>query len=315
MINIIDSLNRIMEEGRDAVITVIVDSKGSIPRGAGAYMLVDETGIVDGSVGGGALEYKVIQRAHKVLDNKKSEAVHYDLTDNGAELGMVCGGHLDIIFVYCAGNNAGIKDFVEQCKQHNTHSDRFCVAFPVDGTAPYIAKHIFEQPIHREVSDGIYYEEFNYDGMVYIMGAGHLAKELVPVLTHLDFKCVIVDDREDLFNADAFCEARERICTDFSCIGEIIAVTDKDYIVIVTRGHSCDTEAEAFALNTKAKYIGVVGSKKKTAYVNSELIKRGFTMDDIQRVHAPIGIPIGSETPAEIAISIAAEMISVRREG
>lgn len=314
MINIIDSINRIMSEGRNAVITVIVDSEGSIPRGAGAYMLVDETGIVDGSIGGGTLEYKAIQRARQVLDNKESEAVHYELADNGAELGMVCGGHLDILFVYCACNNEGIMDFVRQCKQYNIHSDRFCVAFPVDGSTPYIAKHIFEQSVHREVSDGIYYEEFNYDGVVYIMGAGHLAKELVPVLTHLRFSCIVMDDRADLLNADAFGEARERICTEYSCIGEKIKVTDKDYIVIVTRGHTYDTEAEAFALNTKAKYIGVVGSKKKTAHVNSELIKRGFSMDDIRRVHAPIGIPIGSETPAEIAISIAAEMISIRNQ-
>ena len=155
-------------------------------------------------------------------------------------------------------------------------------------------------------------EQFSYDGKVYIFGGGHLAQELVPVLSHLGFRCIVSDDREEFTKPELFPGAEEIRLIDFGKLEETFTIHPEDYIVVVTRGHLCDTDAERFGLKTPAGYIGVVGSRKKTKFVTDKLLAEGFTEEQLARVTAPIGIEIGSETPAEIAISIAAQLIEVR---
>ena len=157
-----------------------------------------------------------------------------------------------------------------------------------------------------------YAEEFCYDGKVYLFGGGHLAQELVPVLHHLDFCCIVLDDREEYVDKALFPDAGQTMLVDFTKLDEILSIRKNDYLVIVTRGHRCDADAEAFALRTGASYIGVVGSRRKTKSVREKLEAQGFTGEQLDSVYAPIGIEIGSETPAEIAISIAAQLIQIR---
>ena len=181
--------------------------------------------------------------------------------------------------------------------------------------------------IRREITEGrghcrileengqkIYAEEFCYDGRVYIFGGGHLAQELVPVLSHLGFWCMVLDDREEYTDHSLFPGVQETKTVDFTALSQILEVKPEDYLVVVTRGHRCDADVERFALRTPASYIGVVGSKRKTQYVREKLLNEGFTSEELDRVYAPIGIEIGSETPAEIAISIAAQLIQIRAE-
>ena len=103
-----------------------------------------------------------------------------------------------------------------------------------------------------------YAEEFCYDGKVYLFGGGHLAQELVPVLHHLDFCCIVLDDREEYVDKALFPDAGQTMLVDFTKLDEILSIRKNDYLVIVTRGHRCDADAEAFALRTGASYIGVV---------------------------------------------------------
>ena len=151
-------------------------------------------------------------------------------------------------------------------------------------------------------------------GFVYIFGGGHIARELVPLLARLDFRCVVFDDREEFLGNDLFPLAEKCIPGDFDHIGKYLCLTERDYAVIVTRGHLCDLEAWAFALDSPAVYIGVIGSKAKHAFVKGQLQERGYgdAVINAPRVHAPIGVDIKSETPAEIAVSIAAELIQER---
>ena len=174
----------------------------------------------------------------------------------------------------------------------------------------------FQTFAHQSVTeiDGarFYAEQFSYDGKVYIFGGGHLAQELVPVLSHLGFRCIVSDDREEFTKPELFPGAEEIRLIDFGKLEETFTIHPEDYIVVVTRGHLCDTDAERFGLKTPAGYIGVVGSRKKTKFVTDKLLAEGFTEEQLARVTAPIGIEIGSETPAEIAISIVAQLIEVR---
>ena len=147
----------------------------------------------------------------------------------------------------------------------------------------------------EENGQKIYAEEFCYDGRVYIFGGGHLAQELVPVLSHLGFWCMVLDDREEYTDHALFPGVQETKTVDFTALSQILEVKPEDYLVVVTRGHRCDADVERFALRTPASYIGVVGSKRKTRYVREKLASEGFTEEELDQVYAPIGIEIGSE--------------------
>ena len=131
------------------------------------------------------------------------------------------------------------------------------------------------------------------------------------MLTSVDFRCVILEDRPEFCDPKLFPGAEEvRLIQQEDWCN--LAVDSSDYICIMTRGHKNDTDCQAFALTTPARYIGVIGSRSKIAAVNAKLRERGFTAEDLQRITTPIGLPILAETPAEIAISIAAQLIQVR---
>jgi xanthine dehydrogenase accessory factor len=151
-------------------------------------------------------------------------------------------------------------------------------------------------------------------GFVYIFGGGHVAQELAPLLCRLDFRCVIFDDREEFTRPELFPEGCRMVRGDFENIGASLSLTQKDYVVVVTRGHIFDFHAEAFALRSPARYIGVIGSKAKHKFVRQRLEEAGFGPEELDapRVHAPIGVSIQSKTPAEVAVSIAAELILTR---
>ena len=194
----------------------------------------------------------------------------------------------------------------------------YWLVLPFSEGTPRIRREITEGRGHcrilEENGQKIYAEEFCYDGRVYIFGGGHLAQELVPVLSHLGFWCMVLDDREEYTDHALFPGVQETKTVDFTALSQILEVKPEDYLVVVTRGHRCDADVERFALRTPASYIGVVGSKRKTRYVREKLLSEGFTEEELDQVYAPIGIEIGSETPAEIAISIAAQLIQVRAD-
>ena len=164
--------------------------------------------------------------------------------------------------------------------------------------------------------DGRFYlsEPLVSGGFVYIFGGGHIAQELVPLLAHLGFRCVVFDDREEFSRPELFPGAEKVILGDFEHMGKFLSLGEKDYAVIITRGHLWDMEAWAFALQSPAAYIGVIGSRTKHEFVKERLRERGFSPEEISapRIHAPIGLKIKSDTPEEIAVSIAGELIFSR---
>ncbi|NLO96640.1 MAG: XdhC/CoxF family protein, partial [Peptococcaceae bacterium] len=151
-------------------------------------------------------------------------------------------------------------------------------------------------------------------GRVYICGGGHVAQELVPVLARVNFRCVVLDDRPDFVRPELFPGVEETHLVDFARLNEYVTITEDDYVCFMTRGHANDRLAQAQALKTPACYIGVIGSAKKMAGVFAALRKEGFTDEDFKRITTPIGLDISAETPAEIAVSIAAQLIKKRAE-
>ena len=161
----------------------------------------------------------------------------------------------------------------------------------------------------------IYLHSVGTDGAAYIFGAGHCGEKLAPVLATVGFGVTIIDDRAEFANTGRFPEADDIIVPKkMDAPFNDINFSGDSYIVIVTRGHAHDEIVLRGALRTKAGYIGMIGSRKKREAIYEHLLADGFTQNDIERVFSPIGINISAETPEEIAISIAAEMIRVRAE-
>ncbi|MCL2763621.1 MAG: XdhC/CoxI family protein [Treponema sp.] len=267
-----------LSKNEPLVLVTVTQSSGSVPRGAGARMLVGKgkygAGLrLWGSIGGGITEHRAIAEAGSLLLTHGTAFSKYTLhSDDAAEVGARCGGEISVSFRFIDTRETELLEELEK----------------------------------QTASDSI----------VYVFGGGHIAQELVPLLAHLGFRCVVFDDREEFSKPNLFPGAEKVIRGDFEHIEKNISLTEKDYAVVVTRGHRWDLEAWAFALNSPAAYIGVIGSKTKHEFVKEQLQKRGFGSDAINaaRVHAPIGVDIKSETPAEIAVSIAAELILCRAQ-
>ncbi|MGO9516655.1 MAG: XdhC family protein [Candidatus Korobacteraceae bacterium] len=149
--------------------------------------------------------------------------------------------------------------------------------------------------------------------LLYIFGAGHVAYNLYKVATIAGFDVVVVDDREAYANRERFPDAREVIAGDFEAVTARLDPPESSHIVIVTRGHRDDMRVLRWALNTRARYLGMIGSRRKTISIYKELEKEGIPAEKFANVHAPVGLEIGAVTPEEIAVAIVAEMIAVRR--
>ena len=148
---------------------------------------------------------------------------------------------------------------------------------------------------------------------LYIFGAGHVAASLYKVARIAGFDITVVDDREVYASRERFPEAQEVIAEDFDKVTSRLQPSESSYIVIVTRGHRDDMRVLRWAVQTPARYVGMIGSKRKTITIFKELQKEGLAPELFDRVHAPVGLDIGAITPEEIAVAITAELIAKRR--
>jgi xanthine dehydrogenase accessory factor len=150
---------------------------------------------------------------------------------------------------------------------------------------------------------------------VFVFGAGHVAQPTARLAAFVGFRVRVVDDRAEFANAERFPEAEEiRVVADFDSALKGLAIDRSAFVVIVTRGHMHDKTVLMQALRTEAAYIGMIGSRRKRDHIFNALLKQGFAESDLKRVHSPIGMDIGAETPEEIALSIVAELVHARTQ-
>jgi xanthine dehydrogenase accessory factor len=159
----------------------------------------------------------------------------------------------------------------------------------------------------------IFIEPVLPSSLLYIFGAGHVALELFKAARNADFDCIVADDRETYANAERFPGAVQVVAGDFDTAFKELAPAESSYLVIATRGHRDDMRVLRWAVQTPARYIGMIGSKRKAITVYRELIREGLIPELFDRVYSPVGLDIGAITPEEIAVSIVAELIAVRR--
>ncbi len=148
---------------------------------------------------------------------------------------------------------------------------------------------------------------------LFLFGGGHVALSLCKLAHLAGFEVTVIDDRESFANRERFPDASQVIAADFEATTATLRPSASSFVVIVTRGHRDDMRVLGWAVKTPARYVGMIGSRRKVLAVYSELEKAGMERELFERVHAPIGLDIGAVTPEEIAVAIVAEMIAVRR--
>ena len=315
-----------LEKKLDTVLVTIIADRGSAPRGAGSQMLVGSEGRILDTIGGGAVEGKADAMARQLLREQRSACHLFQLHDAAKEnIGMVCGGDVKVQFQYIPGTSLHWETLAGKLLEMVSNRSAGWLALKTDGNAPSLLNGeggtVFGDPVPGEktaecwkpfTSGDTFCLPLPIGERAVIFGGGHCAQALAPLLHTVGFRVTIFEEREEYGCRENFPLAEQIIVGDYTRISDWLQFTGDDYIVIMTNGHSYDLEVQDQVLRGDFAYVGVIGSKKKTAAVNQKLRERGVSEEAISRVHTPIGTAIKAVTPEEIGISIAGELIYTR---
>ena len=320
-----------LEKDHDLVLVTIISEAGSAPRGTGSQMLVNLDGRVLGTIGGGAVEHQSEALALRLLAEKRSEVHDYVLRKNaGEDIGMACGGDVSVWFQFADHTDGRWAALAGALLAQTDARNPGWLVQKLDGSFPTLLGENGEILAGAPLADT---DPYRVPGCMLtdagfsmplpigeravIFGGGHIARDLAPLLHGVGFRVTVMDCRPEFADPKDFPGAERVICGDYLRISDYLDLNEEDYVVVMTNGHSHDFDVQEQALRRKLAYIGVIGSRRKTAVVNQRLREAGVPEEGIAQVHTPIGTPIKAVTPAEIAISIAGEMIyerALRRE-
>jgi xanthine dehydrogenase accessory factor len=348
MRELIAELIQTLELGRDCVYCTVVDTRGSTPQKSGAAMLVFPDGRQSGTLGGGCVEAEVKRQALQTLAgdiDASPRLLTFCLDDNyGWDDGLICGGRMSILAdplqtrsprggqirayyerlhtIVSAG--AGCTEALVIEAEHVPVGCRYL--FDVEGN---VIGQLAEPPVPDTVREGLIPlnrrpKPWRQNGVAYlpilpritllIVGGGHVGQAVARLGAEVDFDVWVLDDRDAYANRERFPNAKRHLVGD---IGRELAqllpeITPSVYTLIVTRGHAHDEEALYHLANCKAGYVGMIGSKRKIKLIFEDLLARSIPQAALDKVHAPLGLDIGSQTVPEIAVSIVAELIACR---
>ena len=313
-----------LEKHNDAVLVSLIDDNGSAPRGAGSQMLVTDFGRRCGTIGGGAVEKRSEELALKLIAERKSLVHTFRLHTNETEdIGMVCGGDVTVHFQFIARDNkawqiaasAVLALYEKKACGHlilreNGSAPTVVNSYGVPLCGKAVEKSMLAKGCKRE--NGLFSMPVSVGNRAILFGAGHIAQSLCPILTSVDFRVTVFDSRKEYASRDLFPTAEHIICGDYEKVSDYLTIDENDYLVIMTSGHSFDFAVQRQVLAGDFAYVGVIGSRSKTASVNARLHEAGISQEKTKLVHTPIGTAIRAVTPQEIAVSIAGEMILER---
>ena len=286
-------------------LALIVERRGSAPRGVGAMLLLRSDGSCSGTVGGGSLEQQVIDALRQIFQDGQACTRSFQLVPE--QDGMPCGGSLTVLLAKLSDNVAPV--FATAAA--SLEAGRSCslqVGLTDNGQANW--------SVDLPLADTLrcYSIPLQPAPHLLICGAGHIGQALAPMAVTTGFKVTVLDDREKLLGSDRFLAPVETVCVaGFKGCLQCQQITPVTSVLIVTYGHQHDRIVLDQALATAAGYIGMVGSRRKREELFSSLRAAGVSDAELERVHCPVGLSINAETPAEIAVSILAELIAVRR--
>jgi len=335
-------ISELLDQGKNIVLARIIKQSGSAPRSIGTRCIVLEDGTLIGTIGGGLLEYKVLAAARVVFEQKKSSFLHIELTGkDAASSDMICGGIVDIYLeMLCYDHKNSVeafhlsKEIVVKGGQAIMLTSLADGADCMDDSQRMLVKpdavigHIpgvsdkskswlkITRPQNVQIAPDryVFAEPVKRDPELYLFGAGHVSVCAAHMAKVVGFRVIVIDDRDAFANSERFPEADKIIALPFDEVFKKVKMNSSSYIAIVTRGHIFDKEVLTWALGTEAVYIGMIGSSDKRKAIFKALIAEGFGQSQLDRVHSPIGLAIGAETPEEISVSIISELIKIKAE-
>lgn len=338
---LVPEMLRRLAEGKPVVYCRLVETRGSTPQKPGAAMLVFPDGSQAGTLGGGCVEAEVKRRALATFAAGEAEILTFQLdSDYGWDDGLICGGRMQVLVDPLRSlTDAG---YFQQLHELMSQGTAFCEAVVFDAAKSGLAapacwildaagnalakRHTIAPPPTSVVEamppladrprasnhGGVAYLPMLERPRLLIVGGGHLGQAVGNLASDVDFDVWVVDDREEYVSAERFPRAQRRICGEIGPTLKQLEVNSATYCLIVTRGHNHDEEALFHLCNRGARYVGMIGSRRKIKLIFDDLEAEGVSAETLAKVYAPLGINIGSQTVMEIAISILAELIAHR---
>ncbi|MBK9529770.1 MAG: XdhC family protein [Acidobacteria bacterium] len=312
-----------LNDGESVMLLVVANSKGSSPGRAGYKMAVASNGELYGSIGGGVMEVNLVEQSRAILSEPGAiatgpsagpviEQVHQKNAPNSS--GMICSGKQTVILKPLSADDSDtVNRIVNNLSQQQpaafqiSHLRFQIVENTKDNSSRYFSK--------TSETEFVYEEKLGSTNRLLIIGGGHCALALSELMSRLDFHIRIFDDRPELNTIEKNEFADEVTIVDgYEKIGEYVESDEQTYVVVMTLGYASDAVVIRQLVDRNLKYFGVLGSKAKMAALMKELRAEGIENERLTKIRTPIGLPINSRTPEEIAISIAAEIIAVKND-
>lgn len=340
-----------LEQGEQVVVATVIKTKGSTPQKPGAKLLVKQDGTGTGTLGGGCVEGDIWFAAKQLMQRGgNTEYREYELNEElAAEDGLVCGGTMyflidpiyepgdylpyakEIDDAYSGNGAVALATVIKSDQQgHSKIGDKLFIREngEHEGTLGDLeldqdaVARAFELMIHgrndyviSENGAEYFVEAYTTPPQLVICGGGHVAKAIAALAKPLEFRLFITDDREEFANKERFPEADIVIPEKPESALPKLPINPNTFIVVATRGHRYDNSALLAAANTSARYVGLMGSKRKTILIYEDLVRIGLHVDRLREIRSPIGLDIRARTPEEIAVSIISEILMFRLGG
>ena len=340
-----------LKDDKPMVLATVVRTSGSTPQKPGAKLLVREDGSGVGTLGGGCVEGDIWFAARMLMKGTGGAQMRdYELNEDlAAEDGLICGGTMyflidpvrntddllpfaeEIVSAYDGGVPVAIASVVSAPEdsgvtvgsklmvRENGTTESTLGTPELDEHAGLRAQKLMAMGKQEYVThpSGVEYfvEAYTTPPRLILAGGGHVSKAIAPIAATVGFKITVIDDRPEFANEERFPEADAVYTEDFVEALKRLPINANTFIVIATRGHRYDAVATEAAAQSKASYVALLGSKRKTILIYEALIERGMSMDRVRELRSPSGLDIQARTPEEIAVSIVAEMLMFRLGG
>jgi xanthine dehydrogenase accessory factor len=304
--SILDAIEAAAERGEQAAVATVVATYGSAPRQPGAKYVVTEGGTYVGSVSGGCVESDVAERAQQVFAGEPANLIHYGVSDDDAfEVGLSCGGKID---VWLERADPEVWREIRSVLD----SDEYATLYTNTETGEKrLEKGVLEQTGLRD--DGVFAEVVEGPLRLLIFGAPEAAEHLCAYGKQLGWRTTVVDARKALVTRERLPSADEIVN---AWPDEILdRIDERTAVVTLSHEERLDIPAVAAALEKRARYIGAVGAKRTAERRRARLADQGFSDEQIARIHGPAGLDLGGRAPAQVALAIAAEIVSVTSAG
>mgnify|MGYP005989183595 CR=1 FL=1 len=304
-----------LQENKKAYVLTVIQNFGSSPGRKGFKMLVAEDGFIFGSVGGGVMEFTLVEETKNLLASKNTPILFKKQIHQGNgedKSGMICSGEQTVVFHPFEIDKI---DFVKSLLEISQNNEQKTICFSPTGI-DFISNQIKEkyEATIKSDTDWEFKELIGFKETITIVGGGHVGLSVSQLFRQLNFHVIVFDNRENLNTLEVNNFAHQKQVIDYTDIEKHIKQGNDSYVVIMSNKYTDDKIVLSQIIRNDYKFIGVLGSKAKLKTMWEVMLKEGFTQQELDSVYAPIGLQIKSQTPEEIAVSIAAQIIEVKNK-